>query len=91
MDGERTDQPRNICNNSGVLKWPIDAERCVTWWSRNGTGCTNCIRVCPWNKPNTWLHHTAAGVVERADFLHSFFIWLDDALGYGKQVLKETP
>ena len=91
MDGERTDQPRNICNNSGVLKWPIDAERCVTWWSRNGTGCTNCIRVCPWNKPNTWLHRTAAGVVERADFLHSFFIWLDDAMGYGKQVLKETP
>lgn len=91
MDGERTDQPRNISNNFGVLKWPIDAEKCIDWWSRNGTGCTNCIMVCPWNKPNTWLHRTVVGVVEGANFLHSFFIWLDDALGYGKQVLKETP
>ncbi len=91
MKEERTDQPRNICNNSGVLKWPIDAERCVGWWSRNGTGCTNCIRVCPWNKPPTRLHRTFGQLVARSGLVRSFSVWLDDALGYGKQVLRETP
>ena len=91
MHGERTDQPRNICNNSGVLKWPIDAERCVGWWSRNGTGCTNCIRVCPWNKPPTRVHRAFGQLVARSGLVRSFSVWLDDALGYGKQVLRETP
>jgi epoxyqueuosine reductase len=91
MKEERTDQPRNRCNNSGVLKWPLDAERCVEWWYRNGTGCTNCIRVCPWNKPPTRLHRTFGQLVAHSGLVRSFSVWLDDALGYGKQVLRETP
>jgi epoxyqueuosine reductase len=51
LDGERTDQPRNISNSSGVLKWPTDTEKCLAFWERNGGYCMNCIKVCPWNRP----------------------------------------
>ena len=91
LDGERTDQPRNESNNSGVLKWPIDAERCVSWWHSNGTGCTNCIRVCPWNKPPGALHGFVRGAVGRTHIFDALFVKMDDFLGYGRQVLTETP
>jgi reductive dehalogenase len=90
-DGERTDQPRNISNNSGVMKWPIDAEKCLDFWVRNGTWCTNCIRVCPWNKPNSCLHRTVSTFLGSTHLLHPFFIWLDEVLGYEKQVIKKIP
>jgi epoxyqueuosine reductase len=51
LDGERTDQPRNISNSSGVLKWPTDTEKCSAFWLKNGAFCMNCIKVCPWNRP----------------------------------------
>lgn len=51
LDGERTDQPRNISNSSGVLKWPTDTEKCLAFWLRNAGFCMNCIKVCPWNRP----------------------------------------
>ena len=89
---ERTDQPRSICNNSGVLKWPIDAEKCLDWWYRNGsTGCANCIRVCPWNKPQGLMHAFVRTAVTRVPFFDSLFIKADDLMGYGKQVLRDTP
>lgn len=90
MSGERTDQPWNACNNSGVLKWPINAEKCLDWWCRNGAGCGNCIRTCPWNKPPTALHRTFADLLVSLPQMKSFAIWLDDALNYGKQVLRDT-
>ena len=91
LDGQRTDQPRSESNNSGVLKWPIDAERCIRWWYSNGTWCTNCIRVCPWNKPPGALHGFVRGVVGRTHIFDSLFVKMDDFMGYGRQVLKETP
>ncbi len=92
LDKGRTDQPRNKSNNSGLLKWPIDAERCIEWWYRNGTtGCANCIRVCPWNKPRGMLHDIVRGTVERTSVLNRIFIKMDELMGYGKQVLRETP
>ncbi len=92
LDKERTDQPRNKSNSSGLLKWPIDAERCIEWWYRNGTtGCANCIRVCPWNKPRGMLHDIVRGTVERTSVLNRIFVKMDELMGYGKQVLRETP
>jgi len=93
LKGERTDQQRNICNNSGVLKWPIDAEKCLNWWHRNGTtGCANCIRVCPWNKPKSGLlHKLVRAIITHTSIFNSAFIKMDDWLGYGKQVIKEVP
>ncbi len=35
-------------NNPGVLKWPVDAEKCYRFWCENGGDCATCIAVCPY-------------------------------------------
>nr|WPM93883.1 reductive dehalogenase [uncultured prokaryote] len=54
--GDRTTEPNNISNAEGELKWPINAEKCLGFWSLNQGSCMNCIRVCPFNRPKGWLH-----------------------------------
>ena len=87
--GERTDKALNESNNSGVLKWPIDAEKCFRFWSKNNTCCGNCIRVCPFNKPDTRFHRMARWHVKNLPQFNSIYKWMDDAFGYGKQIKAE--
>ena len=88
--GERTDKPFNISNNPGVLKWPVDAEKCLRFWVRNGSTCGNCIRVCPFNKKLGWLHDMVKWGVSNAPWLDSFFVWTDSWFGYDKAMRPET-
>ena len=37
-------------NNPGVLKWPVNAERCYEFWCKNGGDCSTCIAVCPYTR-----------------------------------------
>jgi hypothetical protein len=50
----------------------------------------NCIRVCPFNKEEGWLHDLARGASENAPWLNPLFVWLDDVLGYGQQLAPAT-
>lgn len=36
-------------NNPGALKWYVDTEKCYEYWCDNGTDCSTCISVCPFN------------------------------------------
>ena len=91
--GERTAEANNMSNNPGMLKWPVDAERCIGWWLRNRAHCTVCIRTCSFNKPDASWHRAATKVVGSTRALDKTLAWLDDALGYGGQKLnwKLTP
>ncbi len=82
--GERTAEPVNMSNNSGVLKWPVNAEKCLNYWAVNGTTCTNCIRVCPFNKPDGLLHSTVRWGVKHTPWANRLFVKGDDLLGYHK-------
>ncbi len=86
MYGERTTEPHNICNATGELKWPINAERCFAFWSRNQGACMTCIQTCPFNKPKGWLHSLTRWLVKHTPWLDSFLVKLDDLFGYGKQL-----
>ncbi len=87
---EPTDQPRNISNNSGLLKWPIDAEKCLRYWVQNDSfACSNCIRVCPFNKPPGWLHDSARSLVRNAPWLDPLLVRLDKLFGYGNRMKAE--
>ncbi|NOR14270.1 MAG: reductive dehalogenase [Candidatus Aminicenantes bacterium] len=84
-EGPRTQKAVNMSTNPGTLKWPINAFSCYQYWSENGTDCNTCIYVCPYNKPQSWLHDAARmmiGVKSRA--LNKVALELDDACGYGK-------
>jgi len=88
MSGERTDKAWDISNNINVLKWPIKAMDCIRWWYKNGAYCSNCIRVCPFNKPQGWLHSLVRKTVKATPVFDRFFVKMDRILGYGKQVVK---
>ena len=82
--GARTEEPWDESNNRGMLKWPVNAMKCLDWWVKNGSHCSVCIRVCPWNKPNTWFHRAARYLAER-DILTKLMVSMDERLGYGRQ------
>ena len=46
--GERTTEPTSISNRTGILRWPVNVEKCYTFWRMNRTDCSNCIAACPW-------------------------------------------
>lgn len=83
--GPRTDQPWDVSNAPGMLKWPVRAMDCLDWWVKNGTHCSVCIRVCPWNKPNTLFHRTVRTLAER-NILTRVLVFMDELVGYGKRV-----
>ena len=37
-------------NNPGVLRWPVDADKCRAFWDVNGGSCAMCIPACPFFK-----------------------------------------
>ena len=83
-EDEKTYSAPTISANPGVKKWTINAEDCYAGWFANGSGCGVCIQVCPFNKPEGWLHDVTrimigAGVGSIDDLM----VKLDDASGYG--------
>jgi epoxyqueuosine reductase QueG len=66
------------------------AMNCLDWWVKNGNHCSICIRVCPWNKPDNLFHKTVRILAERS-ILTGLLISMDQAFGYGKQVIEKRP
>jgi len=85
MNGERIIEGHNISTSTGVLKWPINAEKCFSFWARNEGSCMNCIRVCPFNKLPGFIHDTAWWLVNNLAVCDAPLVKVDDLLGYGKQ------
>ncbi len=81
--GPRTAQAWDASNVPGMKKWPIKAMSCLDWWVKNGMHCSVCVRVCPWNKPDTFLHRFVKLLAER-NVMTSPLVYLDERFGYGK-------
>ena len=47
---DETAKSTTISNSSGIMKWPVNGEKCYEYWSRQGIDCSICIKVCPFNK-----------------------------------------
>ena len=86
MHGEPTEEVHNMSNRKGLLRWPINAEKCMAFWGSQGGSCANCIRVCPFNKPPSLLHSAVKWGVKHTRWLDRAFVWGDDLLRYGKQI-----
>ena len=46
---EPSDRIFNRSNIRGVRKWTTDAEKCFSFWVKQVTDCSICLRVCPYN------------------------------------------
>jgi epoxyqueuosine reductase len=84
LSGDRIDKGQDISNSEGMLKWPVNAMKCLDWWGKNGMACAVCIRVCPWNKRNNLLHKSIRILAEN-NILTNFIVHMDKRLGYGKK------
>ncbi|HEX9798420.1 MAG TPA: reductive dehalogenase [Anaerolineales bacterium] len=83
---QRTYDARNISNNPGVYKWPVDVVACHMVWSTSGMSCHNCIRVCPFNKPEGWLHDATRSLIGmRSGAADQAILALDDASQYATE------
>lgn len=81
-DGPQTMEARNISNNPGVKKWPVDNEKCRIFWYENSDSCIRCIATCPYNKPEGYWTHAMGNRV--APILGGTLVSIDDWMGYGK-------
>ena len=84
--GEMTTEGHNISNHSGSLKWYSNYERCFQFWAKIRTDCANCIRVCPFNKPQGLLHDFVRWYIKHIPWMDWFIVKMDDILGYGKEI-----
>lgn len=71
---------------NGYERWPIDVKKCTSMrvGNQHGSGCGTCMKVCPWNKPNTLLHRSVNWVVRNIPLSRRMIIKADDIMGYGK-------
>ncbi len=84
-DGPRSWKGKSPSNSHGTLKWYVQPESCYDF---NGFSCSNCKRVCPFNKPNnSWLHRLTRKIIDgRIGVLDKVMVTLDQAGGYGEQI-----
>lgn len=80
-----TDGPKSMHN--GYEIWRNDVDSCSRFRVTNsrGASCGRCIKVCPWNKADTWYHAVATRLAVRSRLARRGLIRLDDLLGYGKE------
>lgn len=79
-----------VSNNPGVYKWPIDAEKCQRVWCLTGHDCAVCIRVCPFNHPESWLHRATQTLVSAgAEQVDQLLVKLDKVRKEGKRANPE--
>ncbi len=74
----------------GVKRWRIDSEACFTFWTRIGTDCARCMRVCPFSHPAGPLHDLVRGGIRNSAAFRALAVRLDDFF-YGRLPLPEEP
>jgi reductive dehalogenase len=78
------DAPKS--GNPGVFRWAVDNIKCHRAWCEFGMECNTCIRVCPFTKPEGWMHEITKMLIGgvRSKSINKLLLKLDSASGYGK-------
>jgi len=87
--GPPTANVHNASNIKGVKKWTTDAEKCFKFWTSRGTDCGNCIRTCPYSKPDRRPLYRAILFLLGTP-LRRLGLMLDDRLRLHDQITPES-
>jgi len=68
----------------GFPHWSIRQERCFGYWKKVGTDCGLCIAVCPYSKPDTFVHRLVRFYISRNMINQRIALFFDDLL-YGRK------
>jgi epoxyqueuosine reductase len=83
-DGEPSAEAYSVSNLVGVKKWTVNAEKCFKFWTNQGTDCSICIRICPYNKDYArWYYRLGQRLAGTR--LRRVMLWLDIALKFGER------
>ena len=84
--GNRSFEPLDESNSTGVLSWKVDAKKCMTFQNRVGSTCSTCVRMCAWTKPPNRMYAIPRFFIRnfRWKWLNKSWVWLDDLAGNGK-------
>ena len=84
--GNRSFEPLDESNATGVLSWKVDAKKCMTFQNRVGSTCSTCVRRCAWTKPPSKIYAIPRFFIRnfRWRWLNKTWVWLDDLAGNGK-------
>ena len=84
--GDRSFEPLDESNGTGVLTWKVDAKKCMTFQNRVGSTCSTCVRRCAWTKPPNKMYAIPRFFIRnfRWRWLNRTWVWLDDLAGHGK-------
>ena len=76
-----TDVAYNISNNPGVMKWPVDAIKCLSVSQSLGSSiCSTCIQACPFNQPKGWLYDATRTLIgARNDSINKLLLNLNES------------
>jgi len=71
----------------GYRKWPQDYNKCFGFWVSGGNtfACTLCLKVCPWNKPRTFVHRVSMYGAARSLMARRVLYYIS-VLFYGKRI-----
>jgi reductive dehalogenase len=70
-------------SSRGFRHWSINQETCFSYWKNIGTDCGFCIGVCPYTKPDTFLHKLIRFYISRNPINQRIALFMDD-LFYGR-------
>ena len=75
-----TDGPKTVYN--GYETWKVDVQKCTTFRIGNkaGSSCGRCIKVCPWNRKDSWYHRLGIAAAKRSKLAQWVLIKIDDML-----------
>jgi reductive dehalogenase len=85
--GKRTPKARTFSTNPGLLKWPLDGEKCFRYWYENGAktdkgmyhiDCYQCVNVCPFNKKRGMSHQSIKWFVRNLPALNPLWTLTDN-------------
>ena len=84
FDAPNFDTHDGISHLKGVKKWTINAKQCFKFWVNQGTDCSICIRVCPYNKDFSKLFNRLL-LWMLSNRWRRLALWLDRKLNYGER------
>jgi reductive dehalogenase len=79
-------------DSRGFKHWSINQETCFSYWKNIGTDCGFCIGVCPYTKPDTFLHKLVRFYISRNPINQRIALFMDDLFyGRNKRIENKNP
>lgn len=69
--------------HNGALRWVIDPVACYSYWTKVGTDCGVCMRVCPFAHGSSWHHQLIRWGICKSGFFRRAALVMDNIF-YGK-------